>query len=112
MSNLTLGFDPGLVRAAVPGIVHASVYTTSTEVTERISPLPPPRAHVCAVCVCVCVCVCVYVTSAELHIMDVKMGQRTFMESECANKKKRMDLLQKMVKTKKESAHTYMCVHL
>ena len=44
--------------------------------------------------------------------MDVKMGQRTFMESECANKKKRMDLLQKMVKTKKESAHTYMCVHL
>ena len=40
-------------------------------------------------------------TAAEMHIMDVKMGSRTFMESECTNKKKRMDLLQKMVKTKK-----------
>ena len=30
--------------------------------------------------------------------MDVKMGQRTYMESEAVNKKKRMDLLQKMVK--------------
>lgn len=36
----------------------------------------------------------------QTHIMDVKMGKRTFMESEVTNKKKRMDLLQKMVKAK------------
>jgi hypothetical protein len=83
--------------------------------------------YIICVCVCVCVCVCLRqngVTDdiwcfiiiiilmffyyycdvwhqAEMHIMDVKMGSRTFIESECTNKNKRMDLLQKMVKTKK-----------
>mmetsp|Transcript_40328 Transcript_40328/g.64997 ORF Transcript_40328/g.64997 Transcript_40328/m.64997 type:complete len:255 (+) Transcript_40328:208-972(+) len=41
---------------------------------------------------------------AETHIMDVKMGKRTFMESEVTNQKKRMDLLQKMVKACKGEA--------
>uniref|UniRef100_A0A7S0ELU7 Kinase n=1 Tax=Hanusia phi TaxID=3032 RepID=A0A7S0ELU7_9CRYP len=31
-------------------------------------------------------------------LMDIKMGKRTFQESEVSNKKKRMDLLEKMIK--------------
>jgi len=32
------------------------------------------------------------------HVMDIKMGQRTFQETEVSNSKRRMDLLQKMIK--------------
>lgn len=40
----------------------------------------------------------------QTHLMDVKMGKRTFKESAVKDKKRRMDLLQKMVKTKKDEA--------
>jgi len=48
----------------------------------------------------------------QTHLMDVKMGKRTFMESEVTNKKKRMDLLQKMVKAKPVCARSLPRTHV
>ena len=65
------------------------------------------RMCVCvSVCVCVCVCVCARMYAQSMcnappphnntHLQDIKIGRRTFQETEVTNEKTRMDLLKKV----------------